>query len=732
MNSLLTPTCRLLRLLPLTMLALSCGLCSLARADVYIINANLWLGTKDSNWFDPDNWYLGDKYPAPLPQLNVWVSPIRDVSEGVPPNTFIGVPVREAVLNQAFSAKGFGLIGWDGLSQVRIVAGGLLHATSDIPAQVGNDNLVSVYGGAQQKANLILDGGNISGDWNFYSNSRVEVRGSYTQKQGDWSGVVGELAITAGSRFNGSSLSHTTVNRIVNEGTLDVAASQALRLSGEVLNKGIIAAPVTGSAFVWITGDTTLAGTGTTFLSTPMIVDGGTTYLMGGPGTLTIGAGQTVHAKSSIGGGNGINLVNMGTLTVDASGLRFYAKEGGVLENSSGLIKVSDNAFVDVLQLHSVWGQMRGGIRGGTISGAGSSLLRSDTENVRFTGNLMFNGSIKGQSSIAQDAVLTIGRGNGITTAGVIDNHGQLIVGSLADRSSGLMDPASIHLDGDTRLSGSGTTTLLNDFTNVSLGTFALTVASGHTLRGGGFVYGFGQALTNQGRISVEGDGITGPTSVLKMYLQNGSVLNNQGRIDIAVGSTLEMAGQTLNQTADQAVTHVNGNLTVGTLNLKAGILSGSGTIDGAVIVGSGTVSPGNSPGKLTINGSLLLGADSTLEIQIFGGTSGLVYDLMQVNGHVSLNGRLRVDFGNYSPQIGDSFAFLSGASISGEFTSVETPNYVLNTYFDGQMLRVRVQDVSAVPEATTWMQLLSGLSMLAAVYAHRGSRVRSLRQATL
>ncbi|WP_338576687.1 autotransporter-associated beta strand repeat-containing protein [Brevundimonas olei] len=75
--------------------------------------------------------------------------------------------------------------------------------------------------------------------------------------------------------------------------------------------------------------------------------------------------------------------------------------------------------------------------------------------------------------------------------------------------------------------------------------------------------------------------------------------------------------------------------------------LGGRGIIGGDVSVGSGTLAPGEvgAAGALTINGNLLLGANSTLAMQFgqAGTAGGGLNDLIVVNGNVTLDGVLNV-----------------------------------------------------------------------------------------
>jgi T5SS/PEP-CTERM-associated repeat protein len=91
-----------------------------------------------------------------------------------------------------------------------------------------------------------------------------------------------------------------------------------------------------------------------------------------------------------------------------------------------------------------------------------------------------------------------------------------------------------------------------------------------------------------------------------------------------------------------------------------SGLLNGNGTIVGAVVNAGGTIAPGNSPGTLTINGSLE--SHGLIEIQVEGLAAGQ-FDVLNVVGDTLLAGST-IDFifqNGYLPKTGDSFDFLSG-----------------------------------------------------------------------
>jgi len=85
----------------------------------------------------------------------------------------------------------------------------------------------------------------------------------------------------------------------------------------------------------------------------------------------------------------------------------------------------------------------------------------------------------------------------------------------------------------------------------------------------------------------------------------------------------------------------------MGTLNAAAGVVSGSGTINGNVDNSSATIAPGNSPGILTVNGNFNNGASGTIAMEIEG-TAGAGkadgHDQLQVIGNSTLAGTLDID----------------------------------------------------------------------------------------
>jgi hypothetical protein len=89
----------------------------------------------------------------------------------------------------------------------------------------------------------------------------------------------------------------------------------------------------------------------------------------------------------------------------------------------------------------------------------------------------------------------------------------------------------------------------------------------------------------------------------------------------------------------------INNGSILGTTDVSAGIVGGSGTFAVLNVTGNSTLSPGNSPGTLT-TGNLSLEATTISLFELTGGNTtvgGGINDLVVVNGDLNLNGTLQV-----------------------------------------------------------------------------------------
>ncbi len=231
--------------------------------------------------------------------------------------------------------------------------------------------------------------------------------------------------------------------------------------------------------------------------------------------------------------------------------------------------------------------------------------------------------------------------------------------------------------------------------------------------------------LTNDPGATFETTGLLSNTGV---FVNDGDVyaydyggyagaIQNSG--DFLVSATGLVDGTTATQTA--GTTAVDGQMTLASIDIEGGSLTGTGTIQGTVRIGDGTgataiLDPGNTAddtAALQITGTLELASDSELVIEI-GGASDL--DQLIVSGASILDGELTALLeGGYEPDLGETFTFLTAASVGGGFGATSFP------VFDGKTFELFVDPLSSawlevvvVPEPSAVLLTLGGLLGLA------------------
>ncbi len=207
-------------------------------------------------------------------------------------------------------------------------------------------------------------------------------------------------------------------------------------------------------------------------------------------------------------------------------------------------------------------------------------------------------------------------------------------------------------------------------FTNASGATFKLnrsdaaeTVTGTGTFRNEGTLLKQLNGTANETVINtVFENAATGTVDVNSGTLTLKKSFNNQGVIDVGVGTNFKVTGSTVTFT-----------------NAANAVLQGTGTLIAPTsgINNLGVIRPGTSPGTLFVNGDITLGTTSVLEMEIAGTAAGQ-FDELNVSGNVTLGGTLKpIAFGGYTPVAGDLVTGIvcnSGASCtSGDFTTVDT-----------------------------------------------------------
>jgi hypothetical protein len=119
---------------------------------------------------------------------------------------------------------------------------------------------------------------------------------------------------------------------------------------------------------------------------------------------------------------------------------------------------------------------------------------------------------------------------------------------------------------------------------------------------------------------------------------------------------------------------NVGGNLTINSnCSIQGtGVVNVGGTLD---LNGNGFISPGLSPGILTINGNVTVGADAFIDAEAAGPEVGAEADQLVINGNLTMNGALNLRFINgYAPRQGESVSVLK---VSGTTTGVIGVNVI-------------------------------------------------------
>ncbi|QDU32240.1 hypothetical protein KS4_02710 [Poriferisphaera corsica] len=137
------------------------------------------------------------------------------------------------------------------------------------------------------------------------------------------------------------------------------------------------------------------------------------------------------------------------------------------------------------------------------------------------------------------------------------------------------------------------------------------------------------------------------------------------------------------------------------------GELSGTGSIiGGGTTYIEGTLTPGHSPGQLDITGDLVLTEDATAQMEIAGTLAGSQYDIVNINGDLTLNGILEVLLlDGFNPLLGQAFQLFDATNLHGQFEQLLLP--ILTSNLDWDTTQLNSQGVlRIIPEPTTALTL--------------------------
>ena len=477
------------------------------------------------------------------------------------------------------------------------------------------------------------------------------------------------LGVADGLDLNGYA---ATLGGLTGSGNLALG-SQALTVGGNgnsTTYTGILSG--TGGSLTK-TGDGTLVLTGTNTYTGGTTIDGGTLQL-GDGGATGIVAG---------------NIVNNGTLTIDRTDDFTFS---GLISGTGDLAKLGTGGDLTLGAANTFSGTTT--IEEGRIFLGNSLALQNSTVELSrdfslgLNGNSATFGALSGTGAIyvSGTRTLTVG-GNGADTtySGSIQGDG----------------------GGNFKKEGAGTLVLAGN--NTYTGT--TTISAGTLQIGDGGTSGKlpGNVTNNAALVFNRSDDLT-----------YAGVISGTGALTQAGAGTTILTGThtyTGGTTISAGTLIVNGSAVNSAFTVNSGAtLGGSGTIGALTVAGGGILAPGNSPGTLTFNGDLTLGAGSTLRIEIGGTSQGTEYDYLDVGGAATLGGSLAVTWHNgFTASLGDTFTFLTAAGgVSGSFSSTALPDlggglaWSYGQTSDSAFLTV----VSAIPEPATWSVVAGAMAL--------------------
>jgi len=306
-------------------------------------------------------------------------------------------------------------------------------------------------------------------------------------------------------------------------------------------------------------------------LSVPGI---GENYLPGDAVILTVG--QRFSGNDNLSSVGVLNVTGSGSELV-MSGTADRIIQVGLGAGGQGTLNISNGGTVSGLAL---------------LVGTGAGAIGSLNMN---GGTLILDGQRNGgPSPNPGGAGLSIGRGNGGTGTGIIGNGSVVSISTTAPEGGIGVGGSTISPGGNGTLLISGGSTV-----NVSGPSVAVTAGSQGT-----------QSNAGSGSIILSGAGTSMTVTGAAARVLAGNFAGSTGLINIGAGASLSTTG--LIGVAHNGTTASGGTgllVVNGTANAQelfiasGGVVVGNGTIN-ANVVNQGGIGPGNTPGRLTINGA--------------------------------------------------------------------------------------------------------------------------------
>lgn len=603
-------------------------------------NAIFWANPAGGNWNNPNNWS-----PALVPDADSDVFITLDGSYAV-------------TLDIHTSVNSLTLGGSSGTQTLQLINRNLTLAAD---STVGANGRLEQTGGSLSSGNLTLDGDFVQNSGNVTSSNLV-VNGLFVHQNGTLTAAnvgvngrldhnngtfsSGDMTVNGTLGWAGGTMSGSGTTMIANSGLLEISGTALKTLSQRTINNNG-AATWTGSGTVNMSSDAIFNNNGLFVAQNDALLD-----LQSG--SLTTFNNNGTFRKSGSSGTTTVDvkLNSSGTVEVQ-SGTLLLTRTGG---SSSGSFDLAAGAVAE-------WRASSYTFDSGTsFTGTGTARIGSGTVTVNdtliFPGTLeQLNGTLKGAGdiTISGSYVWAAGGREGPGTTHILPGATMTLTSSTLKDLFG----QTINNDGTIIMDGSGTLR----FRPLGAASSVLNNNGLFDAQVDGLLdlfTGAGTAVNNSGTFRKSGG--SGSTTVDVLFNNSGTVEAQSGTIHFTRG---------FNQNGGSLLA-AGGELTFAQpLNLLAGSLGGSGTVNGNVVNGA-TVAPGFSPGQLTINGDYQQTSAGNLNIEIGGTVAGSDFDRLDITGQAILAGSLNISLVNgFVPPAGSSFTILTFASRVGDFDTV-------------------------------------------------------------
>lgn len=462
------------------------------------------------------------------------------------------------------------------------------------------------------------------------------------------------------------------------EGILEVPNGIAPRLIDGIVNTGEIRLLSSGANTILYvdnsaTGGVQLTGGGTVSMSSS---SGNIVAAWNGGETLT-NVDNLIRGGGSL-GNNSLNLVNEvgGRIEADVAAILLIdpaatltnggviaARDGATLRLQPALFDQPTETGVIEAREGSVVELNGAALYRGLLRGVGTGVVRTIS-----TASLQGDGAA---APLAIEGAVEIPNGTSIRLIDNIKNKGDIRLLSTGSNAILYVDNAA---SAGVQLTGGGTVSLGGVAPNLVTawnGGETLTNVD-NVIRGGGSLGNNSIQLVNQGTILAD------HASPLVVDVAAGS-WTNSGALHVAAGSLLRSQDAVV-MTGGEIAADGEFEVVPNVVAMSGGAVRGAGRVDSNLTMTGGVINPGStfgdsSTGRLTIEGNVGMGAAAGLVADLGGYVPGVSYDVLDVDGSITLDGTLTISFaGGFEPFVGTSFTIVAADSVVGSFDQVVGP----------------------------------------------------------